>query len=159
MGLFVQTTDPSPLVHSWPLFESDQRLDLGCHYAWRGDVAIDPLADTEPSAPLSSGVWDCDLADSRLTWSAGVYDLFGLPRGEVVPRSVSLSLYAESSRVAMERLRAYAIRHRRGFTLDIEILPADGGRRWIRLDAAPLCVDSRPVRLRGFKRDVSHHYR
>jgi hypothetical protein len=51
----------------------------------------------------------------------------------------------------MERLRSYAIKHKRGFTLDAEIRPAVGGRRWMRLIAAPIYVRDRPARLHGLK--------
>jgi hypothetical protein len=51
----------------------------------------------------------------------------------------------------MERLRSYAIRHKRGFTLDIEIRAAVGETRWTRLIAAPLCEGNRAVRLHGLK--------
>ena len=73
-------------------------------------------------------------------------------------RPEAVALYSERSRATMERLRAYAIRHRRGFTLDAEILTAQGGRRWMRLIAAPICESERVVRLHGLKRDVSHEY-
>ena len=52
----------------------------------------------------------------------------------------------------MERLRAYAIKHRRGFTLDAQIRPAVGGKyRWMRLIAAPVCSGERVARLHGLK--------
>ena len=51
----------------------------------------------------------------------------------------------------MERLRAHAIKHQRGFTLDVEINPATGGRRWMRLIGAPVCEGGRAVRLHGLK--------
>ena len=51
----------------------------------------------------------------------------------------------------MERLRADAIRYKRGFTLDAEIQPATGERRWMRLIAAPVCEGDRAVRLHGLK--------
>jgi hypothetical protein len=51
----------------------------------------------------------------------------------------------------MERLRAHAIKHRRGFTLDAEIRPAVGGTRWMRLIAAPACIGDEAVRLHGLK--------
>jgi hypothetical protein len=51
----------------------------------------------------------------------------------------------------MEQLRAYAIRHKRGFTLDIELRPAIGGSQWARLIAAPVCEDDQVVRLHGIK--------
>jgi len=150
--------EPSPLTASWPLSECDARLDLGCHFDWHDPEAFSPSFDHHALARQGIGIWDCDLSDNALSWSDGVYELFGLPHGIVVHRETALSLYAKGSRSAMERLRAYAIRHRRGFTLDVEIRPANGGERWIRLVAAPICVSSRPARLRGLKWDVTHRY-
>ena len=63
-----------------------------------------------------------------------------------------VELYAENSGAAMERLRAYAIKHRRGFTLDAELRPAQGDPRWMRLIAVPICEGQRVVRLHGIKR-------
>ena len=157
--VFPRSSDPSPLTHSWPLFERDRRFDLGGDFRWSGEALIDPSLDERTLADQGLGVWECDLVDSRLSWSFGVYDLFGLPRGAAVSRDEALSLYAERSRAALERLRSHAIRHRRGFTLDVELRPADGSERWMRIVAAPVCIDHHPVRLHGFKRDVTHEYR
>lgn len=157
-SLLLGSLDPSPLTHSWPLFERDRRFDLGCLF----DIPIRDegasLADHDLLAELGVGDWQCDLSDNALTWSTGVYDLFGLPRGGTLDRAETVALYAEPSRAAMERLRSYAIRHQRGFTLDAEINPANGGSRWIRIVAAPLSLAGRAVRLQGFKRDVTSDY-
>lgn len=51
----------------------------------------------------------------------------------------------------MERLRSYAIGHKRGFTLDTEIRPAVGGNRWMRLIAAPVCDGEKVQKLHGLK--------
>ncbi|MBA2933200.1 hypothetical protein HZF05_03730 [Sphingomonas sp. CGMCC 1.13654] len=140
-----------PLTHSWPLFESEQRFDLGMTFNG-GDVP--PIMDQlRPIADV--GRWECDLSDNRLAWSPAVYALFGLPIGTAPVREAVLPFYEEGSRALMERLRAYAIRHRRGFTLDAELRPADGGRRWMRLVAAPVIEDGRVVRLLGLKRDLA----
>jgi PAS domain-containing protein len=98
-----------------------------------------------------AGLWECDLADDSLVWSGGVYDIFGLPRGAHIDRNQTLALYAEASRSAVERLRAYAIKHRRGFTIDVEICPVAGDTRWMRLIAAPECNGNRVTRLHGLK--------
>lgn len=143
-----------PLTHSWPLFERDQRFDLGQDF--RCDLQKPDIAGAEDIlAQRGIGVWDCDLSDNSLTWSIGVYDLFGLPRDSVVSRGAAVALYLEHSRAAMERLRAYAIKHKRGFTLDVDIAPATGGSRTLRLCAAPVCLDGRPARLHGYKRDIT----
>ncbi|WP_293880173.1 PAS domain-containing protein [Sphingomonas sp.] len=152
-------TDLSPPAHSWPLFERHRQFDAGHDFGWSQSTSIDLLAGQAALARQGIGTWECDLSHNALTWSTQVYDLFGMPHGKPAGRKLTVSLYREDSRVKMERLRAYAIKHSRGFTLDAEIVPANGGRRWIRLVAAPVCVDGTPVRLQGFKRDVSHEYR
>lgn len=124
-------------------------------------VALDPsLARNDVAlAERGLGLWHCDLLDdNRISWTAGVYDLFGLDRDMIVPRALSVSLYASESREAMERLRAYAIRHRRGFTLDVDINQADGGGRCaMRLVAAPVLDDTGEViALHGVKQLLPH---
>lgn len=141
------------LTRSWPLFEAGRRFELGCVL---NSAAIDvaPPEQVGALAVAHSGCWECDLASNVLTWSGAVYDIFGLPRGTDISREEAVAFYCEESRCAMERLRAHAIRHRRGFTLDVEIRPALGGRRWMRLIAAPVLENDRAVRLRGLKQII-----
>ena len=141
-------TEPLPLYHSWPLSEADHHFDLG------------RLHDSDDAMPVAAtGRWACDLVDDRLHWSAEVMRLFGFdPEAPAPNRGRTVSLYDEPSRAAMERLRAYAIRHCRGFTLDIRIAPVEGAMRWLRLIAAPVRDGDRVIRLHGSKTDVSHLY-
>ena len=148
---------PSALTHSWPLFEKDQRFDLGC--LCDGSEALPQFGrHADELAERGIGLWECDLQDNKLTWSSGVFDLFGLQRGTFVARTEAVAFYEERSRATMERLRAHAIKHRRGFTIDAQIVPANGPNRWMRLIAAPICVGPRVVRLHGIKMDVDADY-
>ena len=149
---------PSPLTHSWPLFEQHQHFDLGCLLDAPDEALTEPEHFGGLLAAQGAGLWECDLTDNSLTWTDGVFDLFGLPRGAEIKRDEMVALYAEPSRSAMERLRSHAVKHRRGFTLDAEIVPVTGPRRWMRLIAAPVCVGPRVVRLHGIKQDVSAAY-
>jgi PAS domain-containing protein len=151
----VLPTEPLPLHHSWPLSGDGCRFDLGRLFDGGGTSDIDPSRATRLQGV---GQWYCDLADNGLNWSAEVYDLFGFPHGAIVSRAEAAARYGEASRAAMERLRAYAIRHRRGFTLDAGIVTAQGAPRWMRLVAAPICDGGRVVALRGLKWDVSGVY-
>jgi PAS domain-containing protein len=153
----LRPTEPLPLHHSWPLFERERRFELGKILACAPaalPAAVARSIDANALAGRGVGLWECDLSDDSLTWSAEVYDIFGLPRAASLRREVAVALYGESSRVIMERLRAYAIKHRRGFTVDAQILPARGRPRWMRLVAAPICEGGRVVRLHGFKQIV-----
>jgi len=139
-----------PLNHSWPLWEQPRHFELG-HVL---NSAVSDLIEPGRIGQLGfhhAGCWECDLTDNKLMWSGGVYDIFGLPRWVPVRREEAVALYGEGSRAIMERLRAHAIRHRRGFTVDVEILPATGERRWIRLIAAPVCAGRDVIRLHGLK--------
>src|SRR3546814_17561387 len=86
-----------------------------------GDWAVPDLsgapvlkAEGQEFARSGIGLWECDLADHSLTWSNEVYDIFGLPRGACVSREETLALYCDESRVVLETLGAYAIKHRSG---------------------------------------------
>ena len=149
----LKQTYPLPVHHSWPLYERERFFELG---QMHGVDTLDPVPDmvdiVAPVRPARLGQWECDLADNnRLSWSDEVYDIFGFPRGVSVTRDESAAVYCEGSRAVMEKLRAYAIKHRRGFTLDVEIQPAQARRRWMRLIAAPVCADDRVVKLQGLK--------
>ena len=150
----MRPTEPLPLHHSWPLAERQRHFDLGYVFACPpSDATLFAAApeDRQELARRGVGLWECDLSDNSLTWSDEVYDIFGLPRDAMVGRREVVALYAEDSRAIMERLRAYALKHRRGFTLDAEIRPALTGSRWMRLIAAPVCEGGRVVRLQGLK--------
>lgn len=141
---------PLALSHSWPLWERSRQFELG-HVLSSVVTDLIPPARTGELGVYHAGCWECDLADNSLVWSGGVYDLFGLVRGAVVSRKDAISFYSADSLARMEKLRSYAIRHRRGFTLDVDIHAATGETRWMRIVAEPLCDGGRPVRLQGLK--------
>lgn len=142
--------EPLPIHASWPLFEQARRFELGLVLNCAVTDAIEP-AQVGDLGPYHAGCWECDLSNDTLAWSGGVYDIFGLPRGATITRKEAVAYYSAHSLAAMERLRSYAIRHRRGFTLDVQIRPAVGDTRWMRLIAAPICEGGRAVRLHGLK--------
>ncbi|WP_404367187.1 hypothetical protein AB5I39_12300 [Sphingomonas sp. MMS24-J45] len=111
-----------------------------------GQRAVPPVA--------TWGLWECDLATEKLTWSDGVYDLFGLPRGGTVDRAATLQRYTPESRIAMECHRVAAIRDKTGFTIEAQIR-VDDALRWIRIVAHVECVNGAAVRLYGAKYDVT----
>ena len=136
----------NPVQLSWPLAERPQHFELGGLL----DVASSDFAGFDRGGG-TSGWWECNLPDNALSWSSGVYDLFGFERGARVSRDDALARYSEHSCVILERLRADAIRNRCGFTLDAELTLPDGKERWVRIIGAPDLADGRVVRLHGLK--------
>lgn len=154
----MSTVDSLSLFNTWPLFDAEERL---------GFTQLEALAQLlhEPQEAAASaldadiGLWCCDLTrDNALIWSPQVYDLFALGQDQPLTRSAAVSCYVPRSRVAMEALRAHAIHHRRGFTLDAMLRRHDGEMRWMRLSAMPIVAEGKVVRLCGTKQDVTSKY-
>jgi diguanylate cyclase (GGDEF)-like protein len=101
------------------------------------------------------GIWECELATERLSWTEGVYDLFGFPIGNALRRAAIVDLYLDESRRDMEFARAEAIRTSRPTALDAQIRTWRGETRWMRLSINVACDDGRPVRIFGTKQDVT----
>jgi diguanylate cyclase (GGDEF)-like protein/PAS domain S-box-containing protein len=111
------------------------------------------------AALAGAGAWQCDLATDALTWTGGVFDIFGLPRDAPVRREETLQLYSEESRAELEQLRTAAIERQQSFTMDARILRPDGEERWMRLTAGTMCRNGRLTHLYGLKQDVTQERR
>jgi diguanylate cyclase (GGDEF)-like protein len=105
---------------------------------------------------VAAGAWECDLQTQELIWTDGVYDLFELPRGMPLRRAATVEMYYEDCRRQMERLRAAALQHGRGFVLEARIHTDRGASRWMRLTAGVVWAEGRAVRLLGAKQDITH---
>ena len=117
-------------------------------------AATRPLYD-RAVATAAIGAWECNLANESLSWTDGVYDLFGLKRGSGIYRSAILDLYEDRSRREMNQLRSRAISTGQGFALDCRIRAAAGERRWMRLVVGVGHQHGRPLRIFGSKQDVT----
>lgn len=105
-----------------------------------------------PALPVA---WQCDLADDRLTWTPGVFDLFGFDRAIRPQRRAVLAHFEPDSRALLEDLRSATIATGGSFTVEAAIRRPDGARRWIRIHADTLCREGRAVLLYGSKLDIS----
>ena len=120
------------------------------------DKRLGSLDLFDQAAPLVSiGAWSCDLANERLDWTDGVFNIFGLTSVDALDRESAIELYSEESRELLERKRSQAIEKRAGFTLDASIVRPDGIERWIRITAATRGSNGRTEMLFGMKQDIT----
>jgi diguanylate cyclase (GGDEF)-like protein len=101
------------------------------------------------------GAWECELETERLTWTSGVYDIFGYPMGNPLRRASVVDLYVDESRRNMELARAEVIRSGRAVSLDAEIRTWRGERRWMRLLINTDGGGGRRARIFGSKQDIT----
>lgn len=104
---------------------------------------------------LRIGAWECELATERLTWTPGIYDIFGYPTGNPLRRASIVDLYTDESRRHMELARAEVIRSGNAICLDTEIMTWRGERRWMRLSINAIAEGGRTVRIFGSKQDIT----
>ncbi|MGH6680431.1 MAG: diguanylate cyclase domain-containing protein, partial [Bradyrhizobium sp.] len=110
----------------------------------------------DQALPLARiGAWECELETERLTWTPGVYDIFGYPMGNPLRRASIVDLYIDESRRNMELARAEVIRSGRALTLDAEIRTWRGERRWMRLSINRDGGAGRRARIFGSKQDIT----
>ncbi len=101
------------------------------------------------------GVWEFDFRTRQLTWTDGVYDIFGVPRGTRITGEIAWTLYDHASRRDLERLREQAIATCGGFTLDARIRDLRGVLKWVRVSGEVEADDGQPVRIFGLKQDIT----
>lgn len=112
----------------------------------------------EASGSSAVGAWEFDLRRRRLRWTDGVYDIFGLPRGQAFTREAILAHYHDVCRERMETLRAHAIREGTGFSMEARIWTESGAPRWMRLTAGVLMREGVAVKIFGTKQDITREH-
>lgn len=131
-------------------------LDAAPHAASPRTDTDDHHALFEQAASIiPMGAFACKLANGRLSWTRGVFELFGLPNDTAPERERIVAMYTEASRELLERRRSHAIATRSRFSLDANIMRPDGTERWIRITAAVRSVNGRSDTLYGMKQDIT----
>lgn len=124
--------------------------------------SVPPLAADNPAqlyaqaaALTAMGAWSCDLSSQALSWTEGVFHIFGASLHRQMDRRETLEFYTEESRALLEQLRSRAIAEGSGFSMEAQIVRADGQRRWMRINAAVRMEQGRASALYGMKQDVT----
>lgn len=142
---------PGMLAGTWLLREHNHRFDLG-HVLNCAVIDAIPPCHIGELGMYHAGLWEYDLRENSLIWSGGVYDIFGFERGSPITRQEALACYTDDSRAKVESLRAYALNHLCGFTIDVEIRAAAVGEvRQVRLIGAPILEQDKVAKLSGLK--------
>lgn len=116
---------------------------------------IDSPAPVAEEPLLLPAAWRCDLLDDSLTWSAGVFELFGIPQGTRIDRREIVTMYSEESRAMLHRLRSQAIVMCGSFTFEARIRRLDGEMRWMRVTADTVARGGHATHLYGTKQDIT----
>ena len=101
------------------------------------------------------GGWEHDLASGRVTWTAAVFDILGLPLGEPLTFDAFLKCYETDDRAAFESAYQQAVETGAAFNLTLKCSTADERTIWVRAKGKPVQRDGRSVAVRGTLQDVT----
>jgi len=125
---------------------------------------VQDLADTAARLALAEeaggvGLWDIDLEEGTVTYSAGAAALRGLPPAQITmptPAVDDIIHPDDLGRFNVARLRARA---GEPFHCEYRLLWPDGSAHWVRSQAHPVNVNGRIVRMIGSSVDIDRERR
>lgn len=106
------------------------------------------------------GSWERDLSTGRVTWSDGIYDLWGWEPGQEISFDAFLATVHPDDRPRLLELGAHVRETSEPTCVDFRAVVADGGQHWFR-GRAQLRTDEHgtPIKLVGTAQDVTEEIR
>ncbi len=101
------------------------------------------------------GGWGFDVATGIGTWTDEVARIHGLDLDAVTNSEIGLSFYQGDHLVAIQQALKEAIDNARPYDLELELITAQGIRKWIRTVGQPVLREGRVVRIEGIFQDIS----
>jgi len=106
------------------------------------------------------GGWGVDLARQQVEWSDEVGEIHGLPMGTVLTLGEAIAFYAPECRDRIREQFFACVRQGTAFDDEVEILPVQGGRLWVRIiGEAVRDSEGAVVRVQGALQDVTDRKR
>jgi signal transduction histidine kinase/ActR/RegA family two-component response regulator len=101
------------------------------------------------------GIWEFDLQNQRMVWSAVTKEIFGLDPGLQPTLDEATAFYkAGANRDRLLEAVADAVEHGRPFDLELQITTVQGREVWVRKIGVPEVTEGRCRRLYGTFQDI-----
>jgi len=105
------------------------------------------------------GAWEDVRGQGLVYWSDVCYDIHGLPPGSALPRRYIETYVAPPWQDAMRANFRQCIAEQTEWSMEIQIIRADGSLRWVRTRGEPVVEDGRVVRIQGVMQDIDEYHR
>ncbi len=105
------------------------------------------------------GAWEDVRGQGLVYWSDVCYDIHGLQPGSALPRQYIETYVAPPWQDAMRANFRQCIAQQVEWSMDIQIIHADGSLRWVRTRGEPVVENGRVVRIQGVMQDIDEYQR
>jgi diguanylate cyclase (GGDEF)-like protein len=129
---------------------SQNQLEHQSRELWRRQTL---LAQTERLAKV--GGWEFDVASGKLTWSDGVYRIYGMTPGREPSPDLALSHFPSEARAQFQRRFDASLRTGESFELELPFIDAQGRNRMVRKSCDIERDGEVAVRAFGILQDVT----
>ena len=100
------------------------------------------------------GAWEDVAGKGLVYWSDVCFDIHGLPRHAPMPRDYITRHVAPAWQQALRARFHDCIRHHAEWSIEMQIVRADGQLLWVRARGEPVVEDGRVRRVRGVLQDI-----
>ncbi|CAN7332183.1 sensor domain-containing protein [Acidovorax sp. LjRoot117] len=100
------------------------------------------------------GAWEDERGRGLVYWSDVCFDIHGLPPGSPLPHDYIDRLVAPDYREPLRERIRQSIRERTEWSMEMEVLHADGRQVWVRARGEPVVDNGRVTRVRGVMQDI-----
>ena len=100
------------------------------------------------------GAWEDVRGQGLVYWSDTCYDIHGLAPGAPLPRDYLNEFVAPLWRTALSNLVRQSIAQQTEWSIEVEIVRADGRLVWLRMRGEPVLENGRVTRIRGVMLDI-----
>lgn len=106
------------------------------------------------------GAWEHEVGRGLVYWSDTCFEMHGLALGSPLPAHdyVQKHIAPEYREEVLEKFRS-SIFHQQEWSMEVEILRANGQRLWVRSRAEPVLEDGKVTRVRGVMQDIDEAHR
>ncbi len=105
------------------------------------------------------GAWEDVPRKGLVYWSDVCYDIHGLPSGAPLPANYIDTHVAAPWREALRTQFRECIRHHAEWSMEMQIIRADGRHIWVRARGEPVIENGRLTRIRGVMQDIDESRR
>jgi PAS domain S-box-containing protein len=111
------------------------------------------LYETEKLAKIGS--WEVDLQTMQLTWTPGVYQIYGFPMNQVPDLQSINKLYSSKNRKILNQIFAQSIQKNAKYEFELPFSNVQGKLVWSKAIGKPIVENGQVTKLQGFLQDIT----
>ena len=100
------------------------------------------------------GAWEEMTGQGSVYWSEMNYQIHGLAAGAALPSDYVQTFVAPAWHAQLRQLQQVCLQQQTGWSLELEIVRADGRTIWARVSGEPVVQDGQAVGMRGITLDI-----